>query len=563
MGIRSVQGPDFQPGGIYIMANNKPKVMSIVFLLLGSILSGNFVLGLKEAKAAANNEQLPLTARSRVEVSEGSGKFRVVNSQLEWKASETAIIICDMWNRHWCKGATRRVAELAPYMNEVVCKARDKGVLIVHAPSGTIGHYKDHPARRRAQNAPKAANLPKDIGGWCRWFNEKEKKTGYPIDHSDGGCDCEPKCKQGSPWRKQIDIIQITDEDATSDSGVEIWNLLEQRGVRNVILMGVHTNMCVLGRPFGLRNMARFGKNVVLMRDLTDTMYNSGARPYVSHFTGTELIVEHIEKFVCPTISSTAITGQRQFRFKNDKRPHVVFISAESEYGAAESLPDFAHELEMKYGLCCEILQGSTDRRGKERDYIAGMEALTGADLVVLFVRRRAFPAQQMQYFRDYLDRGRPLIALRTSSHAFDTRGEHPDGHVEWRNFDPEVLGGNYHGHHGSGPKCKVTAAERAEGHPILAGVQIPFSSNGSLYETRPLMKSTRTLLVGAIPGKEPEPVAWTNRYRKSRVFYTSLGHVDDFKNPQFRRLLINTVFWAIDKPVPKVETTAKRYATN
>ena len=165
MGIR--------PGGIYIMANNKPKVMSIVFLLLGSILSGNFVPGQKQVKATANNEKLLLSARSRVEVSEGSGKFRVVNSQLEWETSETAIIICDMWNRHWCKGATRRVAELAPYMNEVVCKARDKGVLIVHAPSGTIGHYKDHPARRRAKNAPKAANLPNEIGGWCRWFNEK------------------------------------------------------------------------------------------------------------------------------------------------------------------------------------------------------------------------------------------------------------------------------------------------------------------------------------------------------------------------------------------------------
>ena len=563
MRIRSVQGPDFQPRGIYIMANNKPKVMSIVFLLLGSILSGNFVPGQKQVKATANNEKLLLSARSRVEVSEGSGKFRVVNSQLEWETSETAIIICDMWNRHWCKGATRRVAELAPYMNEVVCKARDKGVLIVHAPSGTIGHYKDHPARRRAQSAPKAANLPTDIGGWCRWFNEKEKKTGYPIDHSDGGCDCEPKCKQGSPWRKQIDTIQITDEDAISDSGVEVWNLLEQRGVRNVILMGVHTNMCVLGRPFGLRNMARFGKNVVLMRDLTDTMYNSRARPYVSHFTGTDLIVEHIEKFVCPTITSTAITGQRQFRFKNDKRPRVVFISAESEYGAAESLPDFAHELEMKYGLCCEIIQGSTDRRGEQRNFIWGMEALMNADLAVLFVRRRAFQARQMQYLRDYLDGGEPLIALRTASHAFDTRGKHPDGHVEWRKFDAEVLGGNYHGHHGSGPMCTVTVAAGAEGHPILAGVQIPFSSNGSLYETSPLTKSTRTLLVGTIPGKEPEPVAWTNRYKSSRVFYTSLGHVDDFKNPQFRRLLINTVFWAMDKPVLKVKTTAKRYATN
>ena len=531
---------------------NKTKVMSVVLLLLAG-WSGSFVLGQKEAKATANKDKLILTARSRGQMPEGSGKFKVVNSQLEWSPSQTAIIICDMWDQHWCKGATRRVAELAPYMNEVVCKSRDKGVLIVHAPSGTVSHYKDHPARKRARNAPKAANLPKDIGKWCRWIDEKEKKEGYPIDDSDGGCDCEPKCKQGSPWRKQIDIIEIRNEDAISDSGVEVWNLLEQRSIDNVIVMGVHTNMCVLGRPFGLRNMARFGKNVVLMRDLTDTMYNSRARPYVSHFTGTDLIIEHIEKLVCPTIASTALTGKPQFRFKKDKRLRVVFISAESEYGAAESLPEFAHELEMKYGLCCEIAQGSTDRRSKERDYIAGIEALVGADLTVLFVRRRAFPAQQMKYFRDYLDSPDKsgLVALRTSSHAFDTRGRHPVGHVEWPKFDTDVLGGNYHGHYGSGPTCTVAAAAGAEGHQILVGVQIPFTSTGSLYKTSPLASSVKPLLIGTIPNQKPEPVAWTNRYKKARVFYTSLGSLDDFKNPRFRQLLINAVFWAMDKPVP------------
>jgi type 1 glutamine amidotransferase/nicotinamidase-related amidase len=513
----------------------------------------------QNAEAATNENKLILTARSRSQLPEGSSKFKVVSSNMEWKTSETAIIICDMWNQHWCKGATHRVAELAPYMNDVVCKARDIGMLIVHAPSGTINHYKDHPARKRTQNVPKAANVPKDIQNWCTWINEKEKVTGYPIDHSDGGCDCEPKCKQGSPWRKQVDTIQIRNEDAISDSGVEIWNLLEKRGIKNVIIMGVHTNMCVLGRPFGLRNMARYGKNVVLMRDLTDTMYNSRMRPFVSHFTGTDLVVEHIEKIVCPTIASTAITNQQQFCFKNDKRQRVIFISAESEYGAAESLPGFAYELKTKYGFYCEILQGSTEKSGPERHEIVGMEALDKADLVVVFARRRAFPAQQMKYFRDYLDRGKPLIALRTSSHAFDTRGKHPNGHVEWRNFDPEVLGGNYNGHHGSGPTTSVKLADGAERHPILEGVQMPFRSIGSLYKASPLTKSTKKLLIGTIPGKEPEPVAWTNRYRKSRVFYTSLGHVDDFKNPQFRRMLVNAVFWAMDKPVPKVKATVER----
>jgi hypothetical protein len=76
--------------------------------------------------------------------------------------------------------------------------------------------------------------------------------------------------------------------------------------------------MCVLGRPFGLRQLAKNGKNVVLMRDMTDTMYNPARSPNVSHFRGTELIVEHIEKFVCPTITSDQLIGGKPFYFKGD-----------------------------------------------------------------------------------------------------------------------------------------------------------------------------------------------------------------------------------------------------
>lgn len=541
----------------------KPKVVSILLLMTAGILLNALPLGKQNAEAATNENKLTLTARSRVQMPKGSDRFRVVNSQQEWKASETAVIICDMWNQHWCKGATRRVGELARRMNQVVRKARDKGMLIIHSPSGTIGYYKDHPACKRAQRAPEAANVPKDIRNWCTVKSELEKMFKYPIDQSDGGCDCEPKCKQGTAWSKQIDTIEIRNEDAISDSGVEIWNLLEQRSINNVILMGVHTNMCVLGRPFGLRNMARYGKNVVLARDLTDTMYNSRMRPFVSHFTGTDLIVEHIEKFVCPTITSTGLAGGREFVFINDKRPRVVFISAESEYGADESLQGFANDLETKYGFYCEILQGSTEKSGQNRHEIVGMEALVKADLVVVFARRRAFPKEQMEYLHLYLGMGKPLIGLRTASHAFDARGKGPKDHTEWPMFDSKVLGGNYHGHYGRGPTTTVTLVNGADRHPILAGVRMPFTSISSLYQVSPLTKSTRMLLIGTIPNKEPEPVAWTNRYRESRVFYTSLGNVDDFKNPQFRRLLINAVFWAIDKPVPKAKATTKRFVTN
>ncbi|NQT00953.1 MAG: ThuA domain-containing protein [Planctomycetes bacterium] len=533
------------------MKTRRFRKLAVVGILLAGLVLCSYPLMQAEG-AVGSGKKLVLDARSHKPLSDGTGRFRVVQNKLEWDLKQTAIIICDMWDQHWCKGATSRVGELAPRMNRIVRRARNRGVLIIHAPSGTVDFYKDHPGRKIAKDAPKAANLPGDISKWRNWIDDNEETLGYPIDHSDGGCDCQPQCKQRSAWSKQVGTIEIRNQDAISDSGVEIWNLLEQRDIENVIIMGVHTNMCVLGRPFGLRNMARYGKNVVLMRDMTDTMYNSRMRPVVSHFTGTDLVVEHVEKYVCPTVTSTVITGRPQFCFKNDKRPRVVFISAESEYGSAETLPEFANELKTKYGMYCEVLQGSTNKKDEGRHYIAGMEALTNADLAVLFARRRALTAEQMKYFRQYMKSGRPLIGLRTASHAFDTRGNAPSGYAEWQKLDPEVLGGNYHGHHGSGPKCAVTTAAKAKSHPILAGVKMPFTSDGSLYEVRPLAKSTTRLLIGTIPDKEPEPVAWTNRYKRSRIFYTSLGHPDDLNNPQFRKMLINAVFWALNRPVPK-----------
>src|SRR5206468_12601201 len=245
----------------------------------------------------------------------------------------TAFIGCDMWDAHHCLNAVRREEELVPVVNQVLEKARSQGVLIIHAPSSCMEPYKDHPARKRAQAAPQAKNLPKDIGQWCHKIPAEEKGK-YPIDQSDGGEDDDLKehaewhaklkamgRNPRAPWKAQHAGIKIHDEDVISDSGVEIWNVLEARGIKNVILVGVHTNMCVLGRPFGLRQMAKNGKHVVLMRDMTDTMYNPERWPHVSHFAGTDLIIEHIEKFVCPTITSDQLIGGKPFHFKNDSRP--------------------------------------------------------------------------------------------------------------------------------------------------------------------------------------------------------------------------------------------------
>jgi len=285
-------------------------------LFLPSTLLLALVLSALHAPADDQADLLTLHTRSQVKSGE---QYQVVAKEVHWNPKQTAIIVCDMWDKHWCRGATARVAEMAPRMNQFLWAARKKGVLIVHAPSSCMGPYKDHPARKRAQNAPKA-DLPDFLRGWNRKL-DSEQGAAWPIDQSDGGCDCTPKCRGGSPWRRQIDTLEIRDEDAVSDSGVEIGNLFRQRGINNVMLVGVHTNMCVIGRPFGLRNMVRFGRNVVLVRDLTDTMYNSRQKPFVSHFRGTDLIVGYIEKFVCPTITSSDLLGGPPFHFKEDQPP--------------------------------------------------------------------------------------------------------------------------------------------------------------------------------------------------------------------------------------------------
>ena len=112
--------------------------------------------------------------------------------------------------------------------------------------------------------------------------------------------------------------------DAVTDNA-EAYELMHQRGITNVMVMGVHENMCVLGRPFAIRQLVKLGQNVVLMRDLTDTMYNSRKRPCVDHFTGTDLVCWHIEKYWCPTITSDQILGGRPFHFAADHRQPLTF----------------------------------------------------------------------------------------------------------------------------------------------------------------------------------------------------------------------------------------------
>ncbi len=275
--------------------------------------------------APAMNEPagLTLTLRSRT-ASPGKDPVAPTERKTDWDPKKTAIIVCDMWDHHWCKSAEARVGELAGPMNDMLKTARARGAFVIHAPSTCTAFYKDTPQRKRAQAAP-AAKTPVPLATAERWgtawnWPDGKREGVLPVDDSDMGCDCKVKCAIRSPWTRQTAAIEIAEADAVTDDGQETWNLLAGRGIENVILCGVHLNMCVLGRPFAIRQMVKLGKNVALIRDMTDTMYNPDHPPGVSHFEGTERVVEHVERYWCPSFTSTDLTGKPAFHFKADLR---------------------------------------------------------------------------------------------------------------------------------------------------------------------------------------------------------------------------------------------------
>ena len=253
--------------------------------------------------------------------------YEITTTTEAWKASETAVIICDMWDSHHCYRAVKRQEQMVPQMEKVLKNLRSKGVTMIHAPSSCVTAYADNPARLRVASIPESAG-PDGINEWCHSIPSEERVT-YPLDQSDGGADDTPEehatwsaslktmgLNPRAPWKKQHQGLSIDPaKDFISDQGDEIWNILKHRELKNVILLGVHTNMCVLGRPFGLRQLAKNGVHVVLMRDLTDSMYNPKSWPHVSHLEGNALIIAHIERHVCPTLTSDQFVGGKPFRF--------------------------------------------------------------------------------------------------------------------------------------------------------------------------------------------------------------------------------------------------------
>ena len=243
------------------------------------------------------------------------------------------------------------------------------------------------------------------------------------------------------------------------------------------------------------------------------------------------------------------------------KRPHIVFVSGDHEYGSEETFPLLAAELEKNYGMQTTVLKSSPDENAEEN--IPGLEALAKADLAVFFLRWRRLPADQIEHIRKYLNSGRPVVAFRTTTHSFN----YPKGHpLEiWNSFAPDYIGGppgwgNGHTHYGHKSSTDVRVISAAESDPILTGVDRSFHVRSWLYHVLPKYPpaDAKPLLMGRSVDSEKKdpvenPIAWTWKNKAgAKVFVTTMGHPEDFQVEAFQRLVINGMHWAVGKPVPK-----------
>jgi len=216
----------------------------------------------------------------------------------------------------------------------------------------------------------------------------------------------------------------------------------------------------------------------------------------------------------------------------------VVMFSGSSEYHSNDSLADFKKLLEDKYHCQCTL--NVVAEKGTK---LPGIEGLETTDVAIFFTRRVSLSDDQLARIKAFIKAGKGVVGVRTASHGFQT----------WLEFDPQVLGGSYNNHYGKDETAEVSVAEKAKDHPILVGVK-PFSTTGKLYKN-PKLAEDATLLLRAKTETYSEPVAWSREAKageRGRVFYTSLGTPEDFKNEQFRQMLANAVMWASGREVAK-----------
>jgi hypothetical protein len=233
---------------------------------------------------------------------------------------------------------------------------------------------------------------------------------------------------------------------------------------------------------------------------------------------------------------------------------HIVIMVVEdpNNYEAPRTMREFADSDLKPQSHQVTLIEGNNPLP----HHFEGLtEALNTADLLVLFSRRRFPPRDQMQSIRSFLERGKPLLAIRTANHAFVPKPGEPVAPElsPWPEFSVEVLGAPNVGYETKGLPYGVTIVPGVEKNPLLEGVN-PENIRGhqSLYKVLPLSTDATPLLIGTAKTdtSPPQPVAWTRAYgpNKARVFYTSLGAPEDMQIADVRTLLRNAVRWTLTR---------------
>jgi len=204
-------------------------------------------------------------------------------------------------------------------------------------------------------------------------------------------------------------------------------------------------------------------------------------------------------------------------------------ISGSKEYGSEKSLKEFAVYLGKK-GVECSASWAQDNGTS-----LPNAVAVPAADLLIVFTRRMKLPEEQMQLVRAHWEAGKPVIGIRTASHAWGEKGS-----ADNLTFDHQVLGNHYQGHYGD-EKVAVTNVPAQSAHPVLKGVEA-FASR-KLYKAGQLAATATPLQFGD-NGKGRHMVTLVNEYKGGRMFYTSLGVPEDFEDENFRRMLVNAIYW-------------------
>lgn len=224
---------------------------------------------------------------------------------------------------------------------------------------------------------------------------------------------------------------------------------------------------------------------------------------------------------------------------------HIVFVQGEDEYKSETTMPALADELKTRYGMKTTVLLANT------LSDIPGLDALQDADLAVFYMRFCTLPAEQLAQLDAYLNTSRPIVAFRTTTHAFRYPADSPQAH--WNLFGQEIFGTPWRFHYGHASSTDTRVIPEKSGHPVLKGVETEFHVRSWLYYVLPLPETCDWLMMGHSVGEShmtervDNPVAWTNTHTGSRVFYTSMGHPEDFQVEGFRRLVHNGIHWALD----------------